>query len=329
MRHQHRSLFWPIILVGVGIVWLLVNLNVIAPVEFSSLLRLWPLLLVVIGLDLLLGRQNSWSGALLGVITIGALVVFLVLGPGLGWTTANVGNARVESFSTPLENTTQANFVFDLSSEHVNVYALNAPGELIVADIGHTGTIDYTVSGNGTRTVHLSQRSNGSGFVFNLSSMNLKWNLGVTPEIPVNLTLNGGSGSVSADLTGLKLQSLQAAMGSGSADFTLPASPSPYQVQLKSGSGAVNFTLPSQTNLTISADNGSGSMSFNLPSNAEARVEMNGNSSSSLTLPPDFQSVTGSAGNSTEAWQTSGYNTAAARILIRINAVGSGNITIQ
>jgi hypothetical protein len=329
MGHQHRSLFWPIILVGVGVLWLLVNLNVIAQVDFSSVLRLWPLLLVVIGLDLLLGRQNAWSGAIIGVIAIGALAVFLVLGPSLGWTTANMGDARVESFSTPLENTTRANFVFDLSSEHVNIYALNTAGELIAANIAHTGSIDYTVSGSGTRTVHLAQRSNSSGFVFDLSSLNLKWNLGITPEIPVNLTLNGGSGSVTADLTGLKLQSLQAVLGSGYAAFTLPESASSIPVQLKSGSGALSMILPSKTNLTITADSGSGSLTFTLPSNAEARVEVYGNGSSSLNLPPGFQTAAGSFSGSTEAWQTSGYATATAKILIRINNIGSGSITIQ
>lgn len=329
--NRHRSLFWPILLIGVGIVWLLVNFNVIAAVNFNSLLRLWPLILIVIGLDLLFGRHKPWSGALIGILTVGVVVVFLVFGPALGWTTANTGNAKVETFTTPLDKTTHANFVFYLSSQHVDLHALTNSTDLIHAEIGHTGIIDYTVSGTDTKTVQLSQRSDGSGWIsFDFSMLNLKWDLGITSEIPVNLTMDGGSGSVNADLTGVKLQSLQASMGSGSSEFTLPASNSPYQAHIKSGSGSVNITLPSRTNLTLETDSGSGSLNINLPANAAVRIEVSDTGSGSLNIPSDLIHAGGSfAAQGTGTWQTSNYDTAAYKILIKVANRGSGSVNIH
>jgi hypothetical protein len=49
-----------VILIAVGIIWLLGNLGVLSAANILVLLRLWPLLLIVIGLDLLFGRQSRF-----------------------------------------------------------------------------------------------------------------------------------------------------------------------------------------------------------------------------------------------------------------------------
>lgn len=64
--------FWPILLMGGGVILLLVNLGVLSTNGWSQLWQLWPLLLVAIGVDILFGRK-SVLGALVGVLL--ALVV--------------------------------------------------------------------------------------------------------------------------------------------------------------------------------------------------------------------------------------------------------------
>ncbi|MHB8089227.1 MAG: LiaI-LiaF-like domain-containing protein, partial [Anaerolineaceae bacterium] len=44
---RYRSLFWPILLVGVGIVWLLSNLGLIQQISLGSILKFWPVVLFV------------------------------------------------------------------------------------------------------------------------------------------------------------------------------------------------------------------------------------------------------------------------------------------
>lgn len=327
---RYRSFFWPIVLIGVGAIWLLVNLNIISLTSLNNLVQLWPVILIVLGLNMLFGHQNSWIGAAIGVLAIGAVIGFLVFGPALGLTSANPSNVQVETFTTPLEKTTSANFVLDLSAEPVDIHALSNSTELINAKIGHTGTMVYTVTGSETKSVQLSQISNPSNwFRFDFSFVNLKWDVGLTPQIPVGLTMDGGSGSVTADLSGLKLSSLQASMGSGSSNFTLPESTQAYQAKINSGSGSVNIHLPAHTNLTLQLDSGSGSLNISLPAGAAVRVEVLDSGSGSLNLPSNLQSAGTSAGNGMGEWQTAGYDTAATKLLIKITNRGSGSVNIH
>jgi len=84
---RYRSFFWPIVLIGVGAIWLLANLNIISVTSLNTLLNLWPLILIVIGLNLLFGHQTQWAGAIIGVLAIGAVIAFLVFGSALGIST--------------------------------------------------------------------------------------------------------------------------------------------------------------------------------------------------------------------------------------------------
>ena len=53
-RFYHGGLFWPVILITVGVLFLLRNFNVLTGDVGGTLLKLWPVLLILIGLDSLL-----------------------------------------------------------------------------------------------------------------------------------------------------------------------------------------------------------------------------------------------------------------------------------
>ena len=63
----YRSFLWPILLIGVGVIWLLSSLGIIPSANLAALVSLWPLILIVIGLDLLFApfvgsKCDHWSG---------------------------------------------------------------------------------------------------------------------------------------------------------------------------------------------------------------------------------------------------------------------------
>src|SRR5438046_9130811 len=60
-----RGLFWPLVLITIGLVFLLVNYGLIPGVTALSLLSLWPLLLILGGVDIAIGRR--WPLAALGI----------------------------------------------------------------------------------------------------------------------------------------------------------------------------------------------------------------------------------------------------------------------
>lgn len=325
---RYRSFFWPIVLIGTGLIWLLVNLNIIDPLSLNNLVKLWPLLLVVLGLDLIFGRRANWAGAAIGILAVGAVIAFLLFGAQLG--ISSTSTANTETFSEPVGNATSANYNFELSSEPVEIYALAGSDQLIDAVIGHTGTIDFSVTGDQSKTVRISKYSDPSRWMtWDFSFDAIKWDLGLNPTLPADIYLDGGSGSVKADFSGLNLNSLQADMGSGSSRFSFPKSTQPYEAVIKSGSGSVSVDLPADTNMTLILDSGSGSLQVNLPRDAAVQIEVLDSGSGSLNLPDGLESISGQYGDGMGKWQSPGFDSAASRILIQIANRGSGSVNIR
>ncbi len=96
-RARYRSLFWPVILVGVGVIWLLSNLGYVTPANLSEIWRLWPLLLIAAGLDMLLGRRLPLASALIGLLVLGLVGAFLFADIRIPGTGADRGRHRESS----------------------------------------------------------------------------------------------------------------------------------------------------------------------------------------------------------------------------------------
>ena len=327
-NRKYHSLFWPIILVGAGIVLLLRNLGVIPAFNPGILLRLWPLLLVVLGLDILFGRKAPWAGTLIGLVAAGAVIAFLVFSPSLGINTGQV--TKTEVFSAPLEDAKSAKYYFETASDPVYINALSNSSDLIKATITHQGTMNFDVSGTTEKSVRLTKTSTSDSWLtWDLNSMDQKWDIGLSPDIGTEIVLDGGSGLITLDLSGIQLESLKTNLGSGASKIFLPKTTSPYTVEVESGSGSVNLAIAKDADMTLSLDSGSGSVHISVPSGAALRVEVADDGSGSLNIPNGLDKVTDSSAFSSGTWQTTGFEKAASKITIKIVSRGSGSITIN
>ncbi len=76
--------FWPVVFIGAGAIWLLVAMKVLPSEQALALLNLWPILLIVAGIDLMVGRRYPVVNLALGLLTVAALFFFAFAGPAFG-----------------------------------------------------------------------------------------------------------------------------------------------------------------------------------------------------------------------------------------------------
>ncbi len=114
---RYRSIFWPLVLVAAGVLWLLKSLGQLPELNFWVLLRLWPLLLIGLGLDLLVGRRWPWASAAIAILMVGAAVLALLFARPLGldspaWTLpgGRLGSGRIVTESREVSGFTALTF---------------------------------------------------------------------------------------------------------------------------------------------------------------------------------------------------------------------------
>jgi hypothetical protein len=325
-HHPYRSLFWPVLLIGAGVILLFSNLGIIPGVNFLVLLRLWPLLLIVAGLDLLVGRRYPLVGAIIGILAVTFALVILLAGPALGLVRS--AQTVTERFQEPLGEATRASITLDLSYAPSTIQALPGGENLFDATITHFGEVEMAVSGEDPKEIRLVSGSTGFNWFDTLGSGDPRWEIGLNNQIPLELVIDGGSGSSRIDLVGLKLAGLSMDAGSGSIDLALPQSENPYNAAIEGGSASLDLTAQCGKDLEVRLDGGSGSMTIDLPENCPARVEVLNSGSGSVGLPNWLQQV--EDGDDDEgAWETAEFTRAGDSIVVVVEDIGSGSFSVR
>jgi len=310
-KKRSRSFFWPILLISVGILLLLSNLGILSWSTWNLIWRFWPLVLIAVGIDVLFGRRST-LGAIISAFLILALigavagaVFFADQLPVLNRFTAETSweTAHVEQ---SLEDFDSANVFIDWSSPTGYLGVLDNSTNLIEGDLTYQGELVFEVDSRGsTADISLDTRlvDNWISSPFQ-SNSSASWEIYLSPEIPLDLSLDSGSGSCDFDLSGLVLEGLFLDSGSGSINLALPEGQS-YSVKIDSGSGSLKIDLPEDTGVRVRLDSGSGS--FNPGS--------------------DFSLISGEKyGDGT--WQSDNYHSAKYTIEMEIDQ-GSGSISFK
>jgi len=326
----YRSLLWPLLLIGIGVVWLLGNLGVLSGANLSVLVRLWPLFLIAIGLDLLIGRRSPLLGALIGLGTVILVIALMLAGPSLGWS-SNL-DVRTDSFSAPLDDARSARVDLNLSVGDATIRPLADSNNLIEADLRYVGEIDFRVEGGAERIVSLSQRETTqvsiSPFEFLLPdgrANELRWDIGLSPDVPMDLTIQGGVGRSDLDLSSLQLTNLNIDGGVGEINVTLPATRQPYHATVNNGVGEVSLTVTRGAALDLSLSGGVGGVIVDLPDDAAVRLTSQGGLGD-LSLPGNLVRISGEEDEG--VWETEGFSQAELPITIEYDG-GVGGLTLR
>ncbi len=262
-HHHYRrpSLFWPIILIGAGVILLMYNLGLLRVDLWPLLWNMWPVILIIIGLDILLGRRSIVGGilsAVFALLLVGLIVAVLFVAqnhPSL----INVGAPELHSerIAYPLDDIRQAEVSINFPGGAGDIVALEDSANLLEGQVYYYGylTNKFSASGTTARVQLDSYRGSVGPIWWNVSQE--KWTLGLNPRPEYNLTLDTGSGIYELDLRQFTLRSLKLSSGSGSVRLTLPER-GQYQCKIEAGSGSLNIHVPEGVAVRVEYDAGSG-----------------------------------------------------------------------
>jgi hypothetical protein len=325
----HRSLFWPFLFIGVGVIWLLANLGVLSAANLAVLVRLWPLLLIVVGLDMLFGRGSPAISALIGLGAVGVAIALMLIGPSLGWSSGM--EVQTSTFSEPKEDATSARVDLNLSVGDTAVTALSDSSNLFEATLTHVGEIEFVAQGESEKFISLSPAGEGISLGFLdwlINPDTLRWDIGLSPDVPLDLTVSGGVGKAQLDMSELRLTSLTVNGGVGELNLSLPATDALYSARIKGGVGGINIVVAENAALRLDIEGGVGGITVDVPDDAPVRVESSGGLGA-LRLPDNFERISSDPDDDDEGvWEIPGFTEASRQIVVTYNG-GVGGLTIR
>jgi hypothetical protein len=330
-RRRGPSLFFPVMLMTIGIIWLLVNYGRVPAENVYRLLAFWPVLLVAAGLSLIL-RQISWvlSGVLW--LAVGGLTIWSVMSPPANLPGYTAPEYTHKQFSEPLGTTRSASVNLDLSFNPAFIKTVHQDSDLFTADVEYLGSMDYHASGSGDqKAIRLGEGMNGLLFnlpAFAYESQAHPWYIGLSPRIPLKLDINGGIGEANIDLSELQLASLRIDGGVGTFQVKLPEDSAPYKFRLTASTGEISIDAPSGATFDMEASGGTGRLLISLPADSGVQVTVRNGGIGSLNLPNGYRKVRQGDKEDEGVWENEVYRTDETPITIVLD-ISIGSVTIR
>jgi hypothetical protein len=294
---RNRSLFWPAILITTGVIALVAETGAISSGRLYRLAELWPVILIVIGLELmsrrvLQGMRRDLAAALIVLVAVGGAVAYVaVRGPVSDGTQIMDTSEKVGSLN-------QATLNVDAGVATMTVEGKDDLGsDLYRAHIEYAGTKPQVSLDRSTGSLRIFH-NNDIGF---FASRRFVLDLQINPAVAWNITANTGSTNDTLKLSAVKVGSISLNTGASRTDITLgrPA-------------GIVR----------ISVDGGAIRLHLHRPSGSEAFVHVSGGA---VRLDADGRHLRG-VGD--ESWQSNGYGAAADAYLVEVNG-GASTVTMD
>ena len=195
----------PLILIVLGFLLLFSNLGYIQFNFWTFIETWWPLLLIVFGLDILIGSLRA-------------------------------RNVKPRTLALDLGPAPQAEVSINFGAGDLTI-GKAAPGKIV--DGAFEGEVRYEVKPDGRVWLKL-EPLNWWGW----NPRGYRWNVGLTDAVPLKLTLDGGAANTNADLTELKVTDLGVKTGASSTVIRLPRAAGMTTVRVNAGAASVKLIVP-------------------------------------------------------------------------------------
>jgi hypothetical protein len=252
---RRGGLVGPVVLIGLGVVFLLNNLGILSWSMWDVIFRLWPVLLIAAGLDIIIGRRSAWGSLLALALTL------IVLAGALWLFGAYAGAERAgpgEEIRQALDGATEAEVIIAHSVGTLRVEALLESANLIEGTLrpgrGERVEPGFTITGEKATFTLRSEGVSVGPFPGGWGGQRT-WDLGLNPDVPLELVISLGVGQSDVDLWGLTVSELDVDMGIGQTTVTLPEE-GRFWARIDGAIGQTTIRIPEGLAVRVHVDTG-------------------------------------------------------------------------
>ncbi|MDD5530738.1 MAG: toast rack family protein [bacterium] len=254
-------MIWGSILICFGCTFLLINLGYLEWSVLHKVLLLWPILLIVIGIEHLVSNTRfHFLRFLTPLIILGTffLVILKAAVPG-----EHIQNQSSIHFSQPLDKNMSSGEVL-LESGTGNFFISGGTSDFLDADLSY---YDYapkiennkeTLSDTSvTQKVNIQMEDENfhSPHPFDSFNRNNLWKIKLTNQIPINIDLNTGACKVNMDMSTLKIESLNMNVGVGEIKLKFSDLLPNAKVNINGGVSKLLISVPKTLGVKVLLDN--------------------------------------------------------------------------
>ena len=247
-----RGVFWPLLLIAIGLLFLLSNFGLISGVSWLAVLSLWPLLLILIGLDIAFARRwplPALAAELLVIVAGLALVAaspnfrgvpFAFSSGGRGQTEVSAARGEVRTLTLTINGGAGRYRVGAGSSDLVSAHSQNPDLRL------------RTTNRSDRADVHIDQVG-PEGF---LRGPDTDIEVRINVDVPTSFEMNAGAGEFYVDLAEVRVTDARVNTGAASLRLSLPKPSGDVPVRLNAGASSIVVTVPEAVEARISTTGG-------------------------------------------------------------------------
>jgi hypothetical protein len=254
--YRNRGLLFPLVLIAIGIIVLLANTGVLSPQAFERLGDLWPLLLVILGLQLILNhtlprQQATLIGLGAAAVIVVAAVAYAALAPA-----APFGTQRFDSLER-VGGLSAASLDLNYGAASIDVNAGGLGDSLYQAHVDYpAGENPPTISlDRETGALQIRENSSFSPFhLFGGARRNVQ--LTLTDQVPWSIQIGGGAAKLRLDLRHAQLSKLEISGGANQLDAQLPNPKGTVLVSVSGGANNVTIVAPAHSQWRVAVSGG-------------------------------------------------------------------------
>jgi Domain of unknown function (DUF5668) len=239
-----------LVLIFIGAVFLLENTGYLPHNSWLNLWRLWPLILVLVGLELLLGQRIPWPAL------AGLAAVVLILGSIAAMSSLPVERPRTstQTAQTSLGGASQAAVTVRFGAGQLTIGPLLQPDLDQLATMTYDGPTDqeaqlsYSAESGRLDIQTVGRETEHEGVPFWLTGGRTdtsRMDINLNPSVPITI-LNVQTGATEArlDLSNLRINSLDMSVGAATTWVRFPQAGGAVTARIRGGASSIALEIP-------------------------------------------------------------------------------------